>query len=202
MMRISKVAHGGRGDRPGAAGGQAAAAAPCGAASGRRGRGLRGAGGAPRNPARRTRAAGRLQDRLHDAGDAGLSRHPQSLLGRSVRTVASMRAASTVRAADFRRIGVECEIAVRLAATSTAQAPFTAADGRRCGGRDDGRDRDRRRPLCRLADDRHADADRRRLLRRRLRARRAGAGMPAIRPTSRAPPPSTASRSAAGSAAT
>ena len=68
----------------------------------------------------------RLQDRLHQRGDAAISEHSSSLPRRRVRKGRS-RQRRVAAARDFVRIGVECEIAVRLARDlGPTEAPFTA----------------------------------------------------------------------------
>ena len=84
----------------------------------------------------------------------------------------TLGAPATVPYADHWRPGVECEIAVRLGQPLPADAaPFDRAGRCGRGGGLHGRHRDRGRPLRRLSGSRYADADRRRLLQCRRRAR-------------------------------
>ena len=113
---------------------------------------------------------------------------------------------ASLRARDFVRVGVECEIAVRLGARSCrrSQAPFTAEYGRASHRGLSAGDRDRRRPLRRLANHRRADVGGGRFLCRRLRARQTGGAIRRARSaaTWSAAPSSTASKSAAAPAPT
>ena len=79
----------------------------------------------------------------------------------------------SLRSKDFVRVGVECEIAVRLAHDlSPSSAPFTAQAVAAAIEAVSACDRDRRRPLCPLANHRRTDPGGGRLLRCRVRARR------------------------------
>ena len=69
---------------------------------------------------------GRLQDRLHQRGDAAISRHPAPLRRRRVRKGRARQRRESF-AGDYVRVGVECEIAVKLARElSLTEEPFTA----------------------------------------------------------------------------
>ena len=93
------------------------------------------------------------------------------------------RSPAVVRHADWVRPGVECEMVVSLDADLAAEASAVYPRNRGCGSRrGDGRDGDRRRPLCRLQEPGYAHAHRRRLLRRRLRAGCAGCRLAFARP--------------------
>ena len=91
---------------------------------------------------------------------------------------------ATVRRADFVRLGIETEIAVRLGdrRCPPRPEPYGRDEMADAVGGDDGRDRAGRRPLRRLRHDRRADPDRGQRLRRRQRAGRAGDGLARPRP--------------------
>ena len=117
---------------------------------------------------RRPGCAGRLEDRLHDADDAGVPGHPRAGGGPY----------PGLDGAGRRRHGGACgplPAGRRVRAGGSARARSRAGrrprPGHGGGRRRDGGDRDRRRSLRRLALARCADADGRRLLRRGLRAR-------------------------------
>ena len=80
------------------------------------------------------RPARRLQDRLHHAGDAGLSWHSQSVLGRGLcRRRSSERRRAPLRRLPPDRRRVRDRGAARRATCRRDGAPFTADGVRRCG---------------------------------------------------------------------
>ncbi len=85
-------------------------------------------------------APGRLQDRLHQRGDAAISRIFPHPCGGGVFAKGVHQSGVSLRANDFVRVGVECEIAVRLARDLAA---FGGAVQRRH------RSRTPSRPICR-----------------------------------------------------
>ncbi len=114
------------------------------------------------------------QDRLHHSRDAGVPAHSQPLRGRRVRKPGAPQPGRR----PARGLGTPWSGMRDGGESQRGLGPEASAvypRNRGCGSRrGDGRDGDRRRPLCRLQEPGYAHAHRRRLLRRRLRAGCAG----------------------------